>query len=129
MTKPVASTEERLATAEVWGAFVGGTLAGGIGLARDPRRKCRHKADVVAMYVMPEYARRGIARALLDEVVAFARGEGLTHLTLTVTQTNAAARALYATAGFETFGLEPCAIRVDGVFFAKEYMVLALDAG
>ncbi len=78
------------------------------------------------MYVMPEYARRGIARALLAHAIDAARAAGLEQLTLTVTQDNTAARELYASAGFATFGVEPRAIKVDGAYFAKEHMVLML---
>jgi hypothetical protein len=53
--KPIAATEARLAAdgdTAMWGAFVGSALAGGIGLVRETRRKNRHKADIVAMYVL-----------------------------------------------------------------------------
>jgi ribosomal protein S18 acetylase RimI-like enzyme len=96
---------------------------------REARLKGRHKADVVAMYVKPEYARRGIGRKLLRHVIASAREEGIEQLTLTVTQTNHAARRLYAAAGFVTFGIEPRAIRVGSVYFAKEHMQLLLGSG
>jgi ribosomal protein S18 acetylase RimI-like enzyme len=129
VVKPIAATETRLAAdgdTAMWGAFVDGGLAGGIGLSRETRRKNRHKADVVAMYVLPEYGRRGIGRALLDRAIAYARDAGIEQLTLTVTQTNAAARELYAAAGFVTFGVEPRAIKVAGEYFAKEHMILSL---
>ena len=127
--KPIAATEARLAAdgdTAMWGAFVAGVLAGGIGLSRERRLKNRHKADIVAMYVSPEYARRGIGRALLEHAIAYARGAAVEQLTLTVTQTNAAARELYAAAGFVTFGIEPRAIKVAGEYFAKEHMILFL---
>ncbi|MEO8754658.1 MAG: GNAT family N-acetyltransferase [Casimicrobiaceae bacterium] len=129
--KAMAATEERLAAdsgAAIFGAFVGEVLAGGIGLAREPRRKTRHKANIVAMYVQPEFGRRGIGRALLAHAIDCARADGIEQLTLTVTQTNAAARELYAAAGFATFGIEPRAIKVDGTYYAKEYTLLELDA-
>jgi ribosomal protein S18 acetylase RimI-like enzyme len=131
VVKPVAATEARLAAdgdAAMWGAFVGGALAGGIGLMRERRLKNRHKADIVAMYVLPEYARRGIGRALLDHAIAYARDAGIEQLTLTVTQGNAAARELYAAAGFVSFGVEPRAIKVVDQYFAKEHMVFFLGS-
>ena len=73
VVKPIAATEARLAAdgdTAMWGAFVDGALAGGIGLMRERRLKNRHKADIVAMYVIPEYARRGIGRALLEHAIA-----------------------------------------------------------
>ena len=131
MVKPIAATEARLAAdgdTAMWGAFVAGALAGGIGLIRERRLKNRHKADIVAMYVLPEYARQGIGRALLDHAIAYARAAGIEQLTLTVTQGNAAARELYAAVGFVSFGIEPRAIKVVDQYFAKEHMVLFLGS-
>jgi ribosomal protein S18 acetylase RimI-like enzyme len=98
-----------------------------IGLTRDPRAKRRHKGDIVAMYVAPELGRRGLARALLQAAIEYARSEaGLEQLVLTVTRTNQAAAKLYKSAGFVAFGLEPRAIKVDGAYFDKEHMILFL---
>src|SRR4030095_805508 len=47
--KPLSFTEDRLAPASpdvVYGAFVDGTLAGVVGIAREARAKNRHKAVV-----------------------------------------------------------------------------------
>lgn len=131
VVKPIAATEARLAAdgdTAMWGAFADHLLAGGIGMVRETRLKNRHKADIVAMYVLPEYARRGIGRALLDRAIAYARDTGIEQLTLTVTQTNAAARELYAAAGFVTFGVEQRAIKVAGKYFAKEHMIFFLGS-
>jgi hypothetical protein len=45
-------------------------------------------------------------------------------LILTVTEGNRAGAALYERAGFASFGIEPDAIRVDGVPFGKQHMYL-----
>jgi RimJ/RimL family protein N-acetyltransferase len=128
--KPLSATEQRLAGDGgnvFWGAFADGDIRGMIGLTRDPRAKARHKGDIVAMYVAPELGRRGLARALLQAAIDYARGEaGLEQLVLTVTRTNQAAAKLYKSAGFVTFGLEPRAIKVDGAYFDKEHMILFL---
>ena len=128
--KPLSATEQRIAGESgnvFWGAFADGEIRGIIGLTRDPRAKAQHTADIVAMYVAPELGRRGLARALLQAAIDYARSEGrLEQLVLTVTRTNEAAAKLYKSAGFVTFGLEPRAIKVDGAYFDKEHMVLFL---
>jgi len=125
--RPLSATEARIAADSadvVFGAFVGGELAGVVGLAREPRAKNRHKATVFGMYVAPEFGRRGLGRALIRHLVAAAQGEsGLEQLELTVTQTNDAARGLYESEGFRSFGIEPRAIRVDGRYYDKNHMV------
>jgi ribosomal protein S18 acetylase RimI-like enzyme len=128
--KPLSATEQRIAGQDgnvFWGAFVDGRLQGIVGLVREARAKSRHKADVVAMYVAPEFRRRGMARALLQAVIDYARNEArVEQLVLTVTRSNQAAAKLYKAAGFVTFGLEPHAIKVAGEYFDKEHMILFL---
>jgi len=64
---------------------------------------------------------------LLQAAIDYARNEArLEQLVLSVTRTNEAAAKLYKSVGFVTFGLQPRAIRVDGVYFDKEHMVLFL---
>ena len=109
----------------IYGAFVDGMLAGVVGLGREARAKNRHKANVFGMYVAPEFARRGIARALLRHLIAVARQEReLEQLVLTVTHSNESARLLYESEGFRSFGIEPRAIRVANRYYDKNHMVL-----
>jgi RimJ/RimL family protein N-acetyltransferase len=129
--KPIEALAGRLAPdgdEAVYGAFADGRLVALAGLARERRMKNRHKATVFGMFVAPEHAGRGIGRALLAHVIGESRRQpGLEQLVLTVTDGNAAAAALYASAGFRSFGIEPRAIRVDGTYFAKNHMILLLD--
>ena len=126
---PLAETEKRLAsgTATLWGAFEGETLCGAIGLDRETRAKNRHKASLVAMYVAPEHGGRGIGRTLVEALVREARDEGLELLVLTVTQGNRNAIQLYESAGFQSWGVEPHAIKVAGRAWAKNHMYLHLS--
>jgi len=131
--KPADALASRLSTAEhanerMFGAFVDGVLVGTVGLIREARLKNRHKATLVGMYVTGEAAGRGTGRQLLDAALDDARRQGdITRVVLTVTQGNDAARELYERAGFQTFGVEPCAIRVGDAWFAKEHMGLTLS--
>lgn len=109
-----------------WGAFQGSELYGMVGLEREQRTKNRHKGTVIAMYVAPEVGGQGVGRALLDALLAHARGAGIASLVLTVTAGNAHAQRLYEAAGFRSFGIEPDAIRVGGTSHAKNHMHLQL---
>ena len=124
-----ADTEKRLAATSdtvMWGAFVDGTLAGVVGMSRETRLKNRHKATLVAMYVAPEYGGQGLGLALVQTVIQAAKTAEVELLILTVTDTNRQAAALYERAGFASFGIEPDAIRVNGVPFGKQHMYLKL---
>lgn len=111
----------------VMGAFESGKLLGYAGFQRETRVKLRHKGKVLGMYVIPEARGTGLGRRLLAELIERVRTlDGMELLLLTVTHSNEAARKLYLSVGFVSFGVEPNAIKVDGVGHAKEYMALAL---
>lgn len=112
----------------VLGAFdADNKLLGYAGFQRETRVKLRHKGKVQGMYVVPAARGTGLGRRLLLDLVERVRAlDGMESLTLTVTHSNESARQLYLSAGFISFGVEPNAIKVDGVPYAKEHMALAL---
>jgi ribosomal protein S18 acetylase RimI-like enzyme len=122
--QPLADTGKRLAAADskFWGAFLDGRLCGHVGLDREARAKCRHKATLVGMYVRPEAAGRGVGRALVDALLRQARADGIELVVLTVTDGNGQAVRLYERCGFRSFGIEPHAIKVDGRPYGKNHM-------
>ena len=126
--RPLADTTQRMtAPAEsLWGAFDGPQLVGMVGMSRETRVKNRHKAHLVGMYVAPEHAGHGVGAALVAAVVQHAAAHQVALLVLTVTDGNQAAQALYERAGFVSFGVEPDAIRVQGVRLGKRHMALQL---
>lgn len=128
--RPLEYTAKRLDPANTdkfWGAFSGPDLVGMIGLNPETRVKNRHKAHLIGMFVAPEFAGRGMGRALVNILLAEAKTMGLELIVLTVTDSNKPALALYQKAGFTSFGTEPDAIRVNGVSFGKTHMYLALS--
>ena len=127
--RPLLDTEKRLHSVDdgkLWGAYIAGDMAGMVGLSLETRIKSRHKGLLVSMYVAPEYSGKSLGLSLVDTVLQDARSSGLELVTLTVTETNLAAIALYQKCGFTAFGTEPDAIRVNGVSFGKTHMYLSL---
>ena len=111
----------------VAGAFADGRLRGMAGLARDTRRKTRHKAGVWGVYVAPELRGHGVGRRLLEALVAHARTlSGVERVLLSVTTVQPAARALYHALGFVPWGVEPAALKIDGEYVDEEYLALDL---
>ena len=111
----------------VVGAFAGATLLGAAGLTFETREKVRHKATLFGVYVIAAQRGAGVARLLVADALRRARERpGVARLVLTVTAGNHAAERLYAGFGFETFGVEPDAIRLGAGAFAKVHMGLDL---
>ncbi len=61
-------------------------------------------ADIMTIGVLPAARGAGLGRALLDELLALASARGASAVFLEVRESNAAARALYAAAGFDEIG-------------------------
>jgi ribosomal protein S18 acetylase RimI-like enzyme len=61
-------------------------------------------AHVYAMWVAPDARRAGVGRALLDAAAGWARDRGCDRLVLSVTESNAGARAFYEAHGFSETG-------------------------
>lgn len=128
---PLSKIAERLATSKenfVVGAFnPKAELVGMAGFARNPRLKSRHKGIIWGVYVRPRCRGAGVGRAVLSELLKQARSlKGLEQIQLTVSTGQAAAKGLYESLGFEVFGHERHALKVDGEYVDEDHMVLWL---
>jgi ribosomal protein S18 acetylase RimI-like enzyme len=101
-------------------------LVGTAGCRREARTKLRHRAELWGVAVAVEAQGRGVARALVAEAIAWARTTGIEQITLEVVASNESARRLYASLGFETFGLHRDAERYAGNSYDSEHMILGL---
>jgi ribosomal protein S18 acetylase RimI-like enzyme len=129
--KPLSTSERRLrpsATNRWQGAFDRrGFLVGAVGLRREPGSKRGHVAQVLGLSVSPEWQHKGVATALMQDVIGYAqRLEGVRQLQLSVTLPNPAAERLYERLGFRVFGTEADALRVGGVSWHKQHRQLIL---
>jgi ribosomal protein S18 acetylase RimI-like enzyme len=80
------------------------------------------------MYIVPEFQKRRIGRALLEDTISFAKTlDGVEMITLAVTVGNDPARNLYMSSGFIPFGIEPRYICVDRTYYDIEWMILDLQ--
>jgi ribosomal protein S18 acetylase RimI-like enzyme len=88
-------------TSDTWVAEEGGRIIGWISAARS-RDSDAHPAtgELWAMYVDPQYWRRGIGRRLWHEAEAHLRSLGFSEATLWVLKENAQAIAFYESNGF-----------------------------
>jgi ribosomal protein S18 acetylase RimI-like enzyme len=112
-----------------FGAFVGDELAGTVALEFSSKPKTRHKAHVIGMYVLAQHRGLGLGRKLVEAAMRnLQERPGVTLATLTVTEGNAPAIALYGAAGFRAFGTEPMAILTPSGYRAKVHMCKQFDS-
>ena len=121
--KPLAWFAERLATSDVFGAFIADELAGTAGFRREDGAKTAHKAVLWGMYVRPGARRSGTGRLLVDAVAAHA-AQRVEQLQLVVVSENVAAIRLYTAAGFVEYGRGVRALKQDGRYFDEILMTL-----
>ena len=109
------------------GAFDQTALLGIATLVRSERLKLRHRADVLGVYLAPEMRGRGLAQAMMGELISAAKQmPGLDVLELSVTETQLAAQHLYERLGFVMWGVQPDAVREGGQALSELHMQLRL---
>lgn len=99
----------------IMGAFSQGNLIGCAGGFREEDLKRQHIAQVVGVFIHPDHRGAGLSRRLVSSVLE--RLERLPHIeqiNLAVTADNEPALALYLSFGFEIYGREPAALKVEG---------------
>jgi RimJ/RimL family protein N-acetyltransferase len=119
---PLAEFAQRLDRLIVFGAFVGGDLAGIATLQRQKLLKRRHMAMIWGMYARDEQRASGLASELFRAVLDRAETE-VDQVELYVAVGNGRARRFYERFGFERYGVMRRSLRVDGVDHDADMMV------
>jgi GNAT superfamily N-acetyltransferase len=110
----------------VFGAFLP-HLVGIVGYVREKGLKRRHKGMVWGMYVAREARGRGLGAALMQNLISRARTvPDLERLVLSVGTTNEAARQLYLSLGFVSYGIEGGALKLEDKYLDEDLMSLTL---
>jgi ribosomal protein S18 acetylase RimI-like enzyme len=120
--KPLDYFVERLEKNSVFGGFDGQELAGMIGFYQQSGPKDKHKGVIWGMYVKPRLHGSGLAPALLNTVVEFAKTQ-VEQVQLTVVTNNHRAIGFYKTAGFCVYGVEKNALKTGEHYFDELLMV------
>jgi RimJ/RimL family protein N-acetyltransferase len=108
-----------------FGAFENKELIGMVSLLQEKPIKLEHRANIFAMYVTPNKQGLGLGKALLTAAVSKAKAiEAIEKINLSVVASNENAKKLYTKLGFKVFGFEEKALKVNGVYYTDEHMVL-----
>jgi len=109
------------------GAFEGDELVGMMTFVRDTGVKDGHKGHIYGVYVSSAHQGKGVGRALLGALLEKAkRDDTLEQILLAVATVQTAARQLYRSFGFESFGIEPNALKVGSTYVDEDHMILRI---
>jgi RimJ/RimL family protein N-acetyltransferase len=109
----------------VLGAFDESALVGTVGFYRMLPTKQRHKGWIWGVFVAPEYRGRGLSRALLVRLLQMVKdAPDIQSVLLKVATTQRAARRLYGSLGFRSFGVEPRSLKARDGYIDEEHMIL-----
>jgi ribosomal protein S18 acetylase RimI-like enzyme len=107
------------------GAFENDSLAGMATFVRAMGLKERHKGHIYGVYVTPALRGKGVGRALIASLLDRAKQDpSLEHILLALATGQAAARQLYRSLGFESYGTEPGALKVGSTYVDEDHMIL-----
>lgn len=101
-----------------------GEIIGDGSLRGLPRRMC-HRAEV-GLTVKRKYWNQGVGSALMEELIKYARENGIEILNLDVRSDNVNAIHLYEKFGFKHIGTLPAYFKIDGNYVDFELMYLDL---
>jgi ribosomal protein S18 acetylase RimI-like enzyme len=122
---PVAWFATLLEQERVFGAYTTeGELFATACLTPDTRPRNEHKALLRMVYVQPAYQRFGVARALLQQVMAYAALH-FEQVLLSVEAGNQRAIDLYASLGFTIYGREPRASKLLDETYLDDILMIA----
>ncbi|MGD6993195.1 N-acetyltransferase family protein [Sutcliffiella horikoshii] len=110
-----------------FGAFKGDNLVGTVTLICETKKKIKHRATIVAMYVKPDQRKLGVGKALMNEAINKAKDlKEIEQIYLAVTVGNEPAKLLYTSLGFVTYGVDKNGLKIKDTYFDEEMMVLML---
>ncbi len=110
----------------LFGVYVDGVLSGSAGFSREEGAKVAHKGVMWSVYLRPHLRGTGIAQALIGRLIEHAR-DHVAQLHCSVSAANGRAGALYRRLGFVDYGREPRALRIGGVDYDEELLVITFD--
>ncbi|MBK1838090.1 GNAT family N-acetyltransferase [Azospirillum sp. YIM B02556] len=124
--RPVETFAEWTTRGYIAGGFVDGRLDAMAGLSVPGSAKQMHKGMLWGVYVRESRRGGGLAEAVMDAVLGHA-GTQVEQVHLSVAATNVRAFRFYRRLGFEPYGVEPRALKVNGGYVDELLMVKVLD--
>jgi len=130
LNQPISFWERRLASDEYGTIFFAqyeNKLIGMTGIYQNESPKTRHSADIVSVYVCPEWRGLHIAEELIEACIAWAKAREVNIVKLGVTSASISAIRCYQRCGFTIYGTEPRGIFYQGQYYDGYLMYRSID--
>jgi len=108
------------------GAFDGDHLIAKATFIRSDSVKERHKGHIYSVYVNAAYRGKGVAKAMLTELIERAKRDPSLEQIVLVAVSGGNAQRVYKSLGFVTFGTELRGLKVGSTYVDEDHMVLRL---
>ncbi|WP_410501832.1 N-acetyltransferase [Exiguobacterium acetylicum] len=109
--------------ASTFGVLHEGELVGIVTVVCLEPVKMKHRANLFAMYVTPRIRKQQVGRRLVQEALRILEKQPLIEqVHLSVVRTNEAAKALYQSLGFQSYAIEPRALKIGDTYHDEELM-------
>jgi ribosomal protein S18 acetylase RimI-like enzyme len=118
--------KQDLTKSNIFGAFSKNGLIGIVGFFKLKPLKMQHRGTMFSMYIKLEYRGQGAAAQLIQAVINHAR-QNVLQLHCTVVSENKLATKFYQKYGFQIYGTEPQALKVDEKFYDEHLMILKFN--
>src|SRR5262245_54672918 len=130
LNQPTSFWERRLTFDEYGTIFFAeyeNKLIGMTGIRQNESPKTRHSADIISVYVRPEWRGLHIAEALIEACIEWAKARGVNIVKLGVLSASTSAIRCYQRCGFIIYGTEPRGVFFDGQYYDGYLMYRSLD--
>ena len=116
-----------LTKSDIFGVFVDNLPVCCAGFYNLNSAKTKHRGVIWGMYTKMEYRGKGIATALIQNIINHAKSRVI-QLHLTCVTSNLGAVTFYQKHGFKIYGTEPRALKIGDTFFDEHLMILDLNS-
>ena len=123
--RPIERYATRLESEQsmTFGAFHENELVGVVTIVNLEPVKVKHRANLFAMYVTLHARKQQIGRRLVQEALRTLKQHPvIEQVHLSVVRTNEAAKALYQSLGFQSYAIEPRALKIGDTYPDEELM-------
>jgi RimJ/RimL family protein N-acetyltransferase len=130
LNQPTSFWERRIAYDEYGTIFFAeheNKLIGMTGIRQNESPKTRHSADIISVYVRPEWRGLHIAEVLIEACIEWAKTREVNIVKLGVLSASTSAIRCYQRCGFIIYGTEPRGIFYDGQYFDGYLMARIIE--